>query len=111
ASGGLLGVGLLAVALLEAGDAATGVQDLLLARVERVAVRAHVGADATGGGGAAGGERRTAGAGHLGLDVLRVDVLLHVSPVGVAGSPGRWRGSAAVNRWANRPFCQSGAAG
>ena len=42
ASGELLG-GLLAVAGLEPGHAATGVEDLLLARVERVALRADVG--------------------------------------------------------------------
>ena len=41
----LLGCGLLGVAGLEAGDAAAGVEDLLLAGVERVAVRAHVGVD------------------------------------------------------------------
>mgnify|MGYP003163972336 FL=1 len=33
---------LLAVALLEASNAATGVKNLLLAGVERVALRAHV---------------------------------------------------------------------
>ena len=49
--------GLLGVAGLEAGDAAAGVEDLLLAGVERVALRAHVGVDDAGGGGAAGGER------------------------------------------------------
>ena len=38
-------LGLLAVAGLEAGHAATGVEDLLLARVERVAGRADVGVD------------------------------------------------------------------
>ena len=39
-------VGLLGVAGLEPGHAAAGVEDLLLARVERVALRADVGADA-----------------------------------------------------------------
>ena len=33
---------LLAVALLEASNAATGIENLLLAGVERVALRAHV---------------------------------------------------------------------
>src|SRR6478672_7734323 len=70
-------LGSLGVAGLEAGDAAAGVEDLLLAGVERVALRAHVGVDDAGGRGAAGGELRTTGAGDLGLDVLRVDVLLH----------------------------------
>ena len=44
----LLGGGLLAVARLEPGHAATGVEDLLLARVERVAGAADVGADLAG---------------------------------------------------------------
>ena len=39
----------LAVASLEAGHTTTGVQNLLLAGVEGVAVRAHVYADLTGG--------------------------------------------------------------
>src|SRR5690349_3102412 len=73
--------GLLGVAGLEAGHAATGVEDLLLAGVEGVAVGAHVGVDPAGRGGAAGGERVTAGAADLGLDVLRVDVGLHGCPL------------------------------
>src|SRR6476661_6620724 len=73
----LLLLGSLGVAGLEAGDAAAGVEDLLLAGVERVALRADVGVDDAGGRGAAGGELRATGAGDLGLDVLRVDVLLH----------------------------------
>ena len=47
----------LAVPRLEAGDPTAGVQDLLLARVERVAVRADLDVDLTAGLGAAGGER------------------------------------------------------
>src|SRR5690606_25654196 len=47
---GVLLLGLLAVAGLEARDTATRVEDLLLARVERVAVRAHVGVDHARGG-------------------------------------------------------------
>src|SRR3954447_18550677 len=74
---GQLLLGCLGVAGLEAGDAAAGVEDLLLAGVERVALRADVGVDRAGGRGAAGGERRAVGAGDLGLDVRRVDVLLH----------------------------------
>src|SRR5688500_13063513 len=68
---------LLAVALLEPGHAAAGVEDLLLARVERVAGRAHLGADDALGGGATGGERVAAGTADLGLHVLRMDVALH----------------------------------
>src|SRR5260370_35744376 len=45
----------LAKPALEPGDAAAGVQDLLLARVERVAARADVGVDDAVLGGAAGG--------------------------------------------------------
>src|SRR5215469_8580819 len=41
----LLARWLLAEAALEPGDPAAGVQDLLLARVERVAVRADIGVD------------------------------------------------------------------
>src|SRR5699024_10681217 len=86
---------LLAVAGLETGHTATGVEDLLLAGVERVARGAHLGADDAGVLGAAGGERVAAGADDLGLDVLGVDVRLHVSP-----SPGRWVGTrpGAVNQ-------------
>ena len=89
-------VGLLGVAGLEAGDAAAGVEDLLLAGVERVALRADVGVDDAGGRGAAGGERRATGAGHLGVDVVRVDVLLHGVLSSAAGSPRSLRGG--VNR-------------
>src|SRR5699024_12266077 len=67
------GLVLLAVAGLEAGDAAAGVQDLLLAGVERVARGADLGADDAIRLGAAGGERVSAGAGHLGFDVCGVD--------------------------------------
>src|SRR5215218_3578284 len=83
---GLLGLG---VAGLEAGDAAAGVEDLLLARVERVAVGAHVGVDDAVRRGAAGGEGVPAGAGHLGHPVLRVDVLLHGFPFGAPGPRSR----------------------
>ena len=56
------GVGLLAEALLELGDAAAGVEDLLLARVERVAGAADLGVDDAVLRGAARGERVAAGA-------------------------------------------------
>ena len=49
--------GALAEPLLEPGDAAAGVEDLLLAGVERVALRADLGVDDAVGRGAAGGER------------------------------------------------------
>src|SRR6185312_3585920 len=68
----------LAEPLLEAGDAATGVQDLLLAGVEGVARRAHLDRQLTGRGRAAGRERVAAAAGHGGDVVGRVDVGLHV---------------------------------
>src|SRR6202041_1078579 len=74
--GGLLARGL-AEALLEPRDATAGVQDLLLARVERVAVRADVGVDRAAGSGAPGGERVPAATGHGGDVVLGVDVSLH----------------------------------
>src|SRR5215213_1578921 len=66
---------LLAVAGLEPGHAAAGVHDLLLARVERVAVAADVGVDPAGRRGAAGRELVAAAAGHQRLDVLGVNVL------------------------------------
>src|SRR6478735_8126818 len=67
----------LAVARLEPGHAATGVQDLLLARVERVAVGAHLDVDGARRLRAAGGECVAAAAHHFGGDVLRVDAALH----------------------------------
>src|SRR5690348_12369702 len=73
----LAGALALAVPLLEPGDAAAGVEDLLLAGVEGVALRAHVGVDDAVGRGAAGLERVPAGAGHRRLDVVRVDTRLH----------------------------------
>src|SRR4051812_4739414 len=66
----------LAVTRLEARDPATGVQDLLLARVERVAGGADLDVDGTGGLGAVGGEAVPAAAGHLSGDVLGVDAAL-----------------------------------
>ena len=62
----LSAVCLLAVARLEPGHAATGVEDLLLAGVERVAVRADVGVDVAARRRAAGGERVATGAGDRG---------------------------------------------
>src|SRR6476620_6848869 len=82
-------LGSLGVAGLEPGDATAGVEDLLLAGVERVALRAHVGVHRAGGGGAARDELRATGAGDLGGGVVRVDVLLHGVLSRVAGSPPR----------------------
>src|SRR5689334_14789727 len=87
--GGLLGLDL-GVLLLELGHPAGGVEHALLAGVERVADVARLDVDLPVLGGAAGGELVTAGAGDLGLYILRVDVGLHRSSVlsnVVAGSP------------------------
>src|SRR5699024_7354818 len=95
AAGSLVG-GLLAVAGLEAGHTATGVEDLLLARVERVARAAHVGPDLAGRLGGAGLERVATGAHDRGGHVLRVDVLLHGISLGFCIRVER--GRAPVNR-------------
>src|SRR5579863_2079940 len=58
------GRGLLAELALEARHPAAGVKDLLLARVERVAVRAHVGVDDAAARRGSRGEGVPAGAGH-----------------------------------------------
>src|SRR6476661_2947237 len=86
-AGDLLG-GLLAVTGLEPGHAATGVEDLLLARVERVALRAHVGGDLAGRLGAARGERVATGTGDRGLHVVGVKVLLQRCLLEVVGRVG-----------------------
>src|SRR3954452_10780411 len=80
-SGVLLAGGRAALAepLLEAGHAATGVEDALLAGVEGVAGRAGLDGQLTTRGGAAGGEGVTAAAGHGGDVVGRVDVGLHIA--------------------------------
>src|SRR5687768_18236215 len=87
AAGSLLGA--LAEALLELGHPATGVEDLLLARVERVALGADVGVDAAADLRALGGEGVPAGAGHRRLDVRRVDVGLHGDASRSGEPPGR----------------------
>src|SRR3954465_12642742 len=79
-SGALLGVGAgvaLAEPLLEAGDAAAGVEDALLARVEREAGRACLDGQLTARRRAAGGEGVPAPTGHGGCLVLGVDSGLH----------------------------------
>src|SRR5690349_18805984 len=76
--------------LLEPGDTTAGVEDLLLARVERVAVRAHIGVDHAVWRGGPRHECVPASTGHGGDLVGRVNARLHL--VGslsqaVAGSP------------------------
>src|SRR5690349_15636947 len=69
--------GALAVARLEAGDTTAGVQDLLLAGVERVAGRADLDVDLAAAGGAAGGELVPAATRDRGLVVVGVDTAAH----------------------------------
>src|SRR5690606_1503627 len=71
---------LVAVTLLEARHATTGVHDLLLAGVERVALRAHVGTHGALGDGALCLEGVAAGARDSGGHVLGVNVFLHDLP-------------------------------
>src|SRR5579863_8678294 len=101
-SAGLLAAGLLAgslpEALLEPGHATAGVQDLLLARVERVAVRADLDVDRAAAGGALGGKAVPAATGHVGDVVLRVDVWLHDNSC-LERSPGRLPSGRDVNRY------------
>src|SRR5690348_10236817 len=68
---------LLAEAALEPGHAAAGVEDLLLARIERVAAGADVGVDDTVLRRAAGDEGLPAAAGHRGHHVVRVNTIAH----------------------------------
>src|SRR2546428_7425806 len=82
ALGGLRGRGrrfCFGIALVEPVDAALDYAEVLLAREERVAVRAHL--DVQLGLGRAGGERVAAGAGDLRLDVLGVDLFFHILPL------------------------------
>ena len=75
--GGLLRPRPLAVALLEAGDSAAAVEDLLLAGVEGVALGADLNHDVAALLGASGLERITAAADHGGLDVGGMNAGLH----------------------------------
>src|SRR5690606_18588089 len=75
--------GPLAVPRLEPRHTAAGVQDLLLAGVERVARRADLDADLAAGHCRAGGEVIPTAAGHLGGDVVRVNSGLHGVPLGI----------------------------
>src|ERR1035438_9842230 len=85
---GLLAGGVLTEALLEAGDAATGVEDLLLAGVERVASRTDLNVNGAAGRGAPGSETVPAATGHRGDVVLGVNVCLHDNSC-LERSPGR----------------------
>src|SRR5690606_7246496 len=76
--------GPLAVARLEAGDTAAAVQDLLLARVERVAVGADLDGELVSRQGAPSGEGVSTTAAHLGERVVGVNARLHM------GSSLRW---------------------
>src|SRR5215467_7037623 len=85
---GGLARGGLAEPLLEPRDAAAGVEDLLLAGVERVAVRADLDVDRAAGRGAPRGERVPAAARHVGDVVLGVNVSLHCDNSCLERSPG-----------------------
>src|SRR6185436_13707458 len=67
----------LAIALLEAGHAAAAVEDLLLAGVEGMALRADLDVDLAALLRAASGEGGAAAAVHRRLDVVRVNTRLH----------------------------------
>src|SRR6476659_3633129 len=67
----------LAIALLEAGHPATTVENLLLARIERVALRADLDVNLSALLGAARGARVTAAAVHGRLAVVRVNARFH----------------------------------
>src|SRR3569833_770277 len=101
----LLGVGVLlltlAVASLEARDPATGVHDLLLARVERVAVGADLDVDVATGLGAARGEAVSAVAVHVRDHVLGVNTALH-------GVLSRWLRVPSRSRGVNRRRTSAG---
>ena len=70
-------------AALEALDASTGVDQLLAARVERMAVRADLDVQLVAGG--AGDELVAAGAAHVRLHVVGMDLCLHRHPILATG--------------------------
>src|SRR5690606_22963303 len=86
---------------------ATAVQDLLLAGVERVALRADLHDDLPAGFGAAGLEAVAAATQHGGLDVVRVNTRFHDvlfdrgagSPVQAARAPAVRREPEPIPRW------------
>src|SRR5450759_3463836 len=83
---------LLGVAALEPSDATAGIEDLLLARVERVAGSADLSVELAALRGGPGRERVAAAADNRRLDVVGVDPLLHwFLLVSRTGSPTRGR--------------------
>lgn len=86
----------LAEALLKASHSTTGVEDLLLARVERVTLTADLGVNLAAGSSAARGERGTTGASDRGLAIRGMDVALHAGLL--AGNGIRVDTGCAVNR-------------
>src|SRR6266513_211376 len=76
---------LLAEPALEAGHPAAGVEDLLLAGVEGVAIRADIGVDVAVACCRPRGEGVPAGAGHLGLHVVGMNVRLHFTTPALVG--------------------------
>ena len=67
----------LAVTCFELSDPAAGIKNLLLAGVERVALRADIGMNAAVLRGAAGGEGTATGACHRGFGIRRVNICFH----------------------------------
>src|ERR1700712_2403787 len=103
----------LAVTGLEARNPATGIQDLLLAGVERVAIRADLDGDLSAGLGAVGLERVATAAGHLGGAVIGVNAGVHgdfLSRRVNYQPPGRAALLCSTGTGAGRdmPFCQTG---
>ena len=80
---------LLAVALLEASNAATGVKNLLLASVERVALRAHVNEHVIFLASGAGHEGVAARARQLNRKTNRIDTMQKYTSPMDSGDPGR----------------------
>jgi len=67
-------------ALFKSGDATTGIEDSLLAGIERVADRADFDEERTALDGGASYETRAATAGHLGRHICGMDLWLHLLP-------------------------------
>ena len=77
----------LTVTRFKLSDPATGIKNLLLTGVERVALRADIGVDTAVLRGAAGGEGTTTGAGHRSFGICRMNIGFHYSLL--ASTPGR----------------------
>jgi hypothetical protein len=93
-----------AESLFEAGNATTGVENLLLAGVEGVALAANISVNRAVGSGATSLKRRSARAGDRGLCVRGVNVVLHGDYL-LIKVPGRSHRSHVVNR--NHTYCAS----